>query len=67
MCVCVCVCVCETYERVYCAVSQGKKLPANISPDAEDGDVSDDSSGEEEEEEEEEPQMNGQVNGRITR
>ncbi|XP_062400863.1 1-phosphatidylinositol 4,5-bisphosphate phosphodiesterase eta-2 [Sardina pilchardus] len=44
---------------------KGKKLPANLDPSAEEGDVSDDSSGEEEEEEEEEePQMNGQsVNG----
>ncbi|XP_050978479.1 1-phosphatidylinositol 4,5-bisphosphate phosphodiesterase eta-2 [Labeo rohita] len=36
---------------------KGKKLPANIDADAEEGDVSDEDSGEEEEEEEE--QMNG--------
>lgn len=38
---------------------QGKKLPANIDADAEEGDVSDEDSGEEEEEEEE--QINGDV------
>ncbi|KAL0181127.1 hypothetical protein M9458_023533, partial [Cirrhinus mrigala] len=36
---------------------KGKKLPANIDADAEEGDVSDEDSGEEEEEEEE--QING--------
>lgn len=30
---------------------QGKKLPANIDPDAEEGDVSDEDTGDEEEEE----------------
>lgn len=32
---------------------QGKKLPANVDPDAEEGDVSDEDTGDEEEEEEE--------------
>lgn len=32
-------------------VFQGKKLPANIDPDAEEGDVSDEDTGDEEEEE----------------
>ncbi|XP_030634165.1 1-phosphatidylinositol 4,5-bisphosphate phosphodiesterase eta-2 [Chanos chanos] len=38
---------------------KGKKLPANIDADAEEGDVSDEDSGDEEEEDEE--QMNGEV------
>lgn len=41
-------------------ISQGKKLPANIDADAEEGDVSDDDDSIEEEEEEEE-QINGHV------
>ncbi|KAL2091184.1 hypothetical protein ACEWY4_013447 [Coilia grayii] len=47
---------------------KGKKLPATLGPDVEEGDVSDESSGEEEDEDEEEqPQMNGQgVNGTGT-
>ncbi|XP_041946152.1 1-phosphatidylinositol 4,5-bisphosphate phosphodiesterase eta-2 [Alosa sapidissima] len=61
----------ETTKRQPCpellkgkVLVKGKKLPANLDPSAEEGDVSDESSGEEEEEEEEEPQMNGQsVNG----
>lgn len=35
-------------------VFQGKKLPANIDPDAEEGDVSDEDTGDEEEEDDDE-------------
>lgn len=42
-----------------CGAFQGKKLPANIDADAEEGDVSDEDSGEEDEEEEQ--QINGDV------
>lgn len=35
-------------------VFQGKKLPANLDPNAEEGDVSDEDTGDEEEEEDEE-------------
>uniref|UniRef100_A0AAR2JRH9 Phosphoinositide phospholipase C n=1 Tax=Pygocentrus nattereri TaxID=42514 RepID=A0AAR2JRH9_PYGNA len=40
---------------------KGKKLPANIDADAEEGDVSDEDSGEDEEEEEEEEETNEEV------
>lgn len=36
------------------SISQGKKLPANLDPDAEEGDVSDEDTGDEDEDEDDE-------------
>uniref|UniRef100_A0AAY4EZ40 Phosphoinositide phospholipase C n=1 Tax=Denticeps clupeoides TaxID=299321 RepID=A0AAY4EZ40_9TELE len=58
----------ETTRRLPCPevlkgkiLVKGKKLPANIDADADEGDVSDEDSGEEDEEDEEEPKLNGEV------
>uniref|UniRef100_A0AAY4EZZ6 Phosphoinositide phospholipase C n=1 Tax=Denticeps clupeoides TaxID=299321 RepID=A0AAY4EZZ6_9TELE len=57
----------ETTRRLPCPevlkgkiLVKGKKLPANIDADADEGDVSDEDSGEEDEEDEEEPKLNGE-------
>lgn len=40
-----------THGQSFILVFQGKKLPANLDPDAEEGDVSDEDTGDEDEEE----------------
>lgn len=47
-------------------IFQGKKLPANIDPDAEDGDVSDEDTGDEQEEEDDDDD-NTQANETLGR
>ncbi|XP_028855037.1 1-phosphatidylinositol 4,5-bisphosphate phosphodiesterase eta-2 [Denticeps clupeoides] len=63
----------ETTRRLPCPevlkgkiLVKGKKLPANIDADADEGDVSDEDSGEEDEEDEEEPKLNGEGTGEVT-
>jgi len=48
--------------KSYIFVFKGKKLPANLDPDAEEGDVSDKDTGDEEEEEGENDNDSSQAN-----